>query len=102
MSKELRNQFEKEKGMYFAHCPTVYFEWLEQQNNELKEKNGKYTSIEDKNLPKDRPFISKSSNNNELICLCRWNSSTKKINPIINSIHHSNIGVKNITHWKEV
>jgi len=42
MSKELREQFEKETGMNFFQFPMLYAKWLESKLKEEKEKKRYY------------------------------------------------------------
>lgn len=62
----------------------------------------RWIPVKEEELPLDKPFLSKSSNNDEFISLCAWNKSLNKFNPIINGIHESTLRIENITHWRPI
>ena len=62
----------------------------------------RWIPVEEEELPMDKPFFSKSSNNDEFVSLCAWNDCLLKFNPIANGIHQSNLTIENITHWRPI
>jgi hypothetical protein len=76
--------------------PSNYIDWANLGAIEAQ----RWISVKEEKPPKDKPFLSKSHNDNSQISLCCWNDSLKRFNPICNTIHLSNVYIIDITHWR--